>query len=236
MSNKVCNNYQAVANIVVEIRRQESWWRHLMETISALLALCAGIWSVTGEFPSQGPVTRNFDILFDQRLNERLCDLEVWWQTSKNYRTPLLYYIKLCASFQIHRWIQTGVIVRKRSFLVKIGNFVSCVALKFDGWPRKTIEHHFDATLSLVYHFKAIHEFKLELLSGNAQFESKSAIFLSRETLKFDRWPWKTIGCLCYATASFVHHFVAIREFKLELQSGNDQFDSKSTILWAVCL
>ena len=29
--------------------------------------------------------------------------------------------------------------------------------------------------------------------------------------------PWKTIGHLYYATPSFVHHFVAIGEFKLEL-------------------
>ena len=26
-------------------------------------------------------------------------------------------------------------------------------------------------------------------------------------TLKFDRWPWKTIGHLFYPTSSFVHHF-----------------------------
>ena len=45
--------------------------------------------------------------------------------------------------------------------------------------------------------------------------------FFSRVTLKFDRWPWKTIGHLFYATSSFVHHLVAIGEFKLELQSGN---------------
>ena len=31
----------------------------------------------------------------------------------------------------------------------------------------------------------------------------------------------KTIGHLFYATLSFLHHFVAIGEFKLELQSGN---------------
>ena len=30
-------------------------------------------------------------------------------------------------------------------------------------------------------------------------------------TLKFDRWPSKSIGHLFYATSSFVHHFVAIR-------------------------
>ena len=34
----------------------------------------------------------------------------------------------------------------------------------------------------------------------------------------------KTIGHLFYATSSFVHHFVAIGEFKLQLQSGNTQF------------
>ena len=44
----------------------------------------------------------------------------------------------------------------------------------------------------------------------------------------------KTIGHLFYATSSFVHHFVAIGEFKLELQSGNAQFGSNSTIFRAV--
>ena len=32
----------------------ESWWRHEMETFSALLALCAGNSPVTGEFPHKG--------------------------------------------------------------------------------------------------------------------------------------------------------------------------------------
>ena len=53
-------------------------------------------------------------------------------------------------------------------------------------------------------------------------------------TLKFDRLPWKTIGHLFYATSSFVQHFVAIGEFKLELQSGNAQSGSNSTIFRAV--
>ena len=57
---------------------------------------------------------------------------------------------------------------------------------------------------------------------------------LSRVTLKFDGWPWKTIGHLYYATSSSMHHFVAIGEFKLELQSGNAQFGSKSMIFLAV--
>ena len=152
------------------------------------------------------------------------CDLEIWWMTLENNRAPLLYYIKLCASFQIHRWIETEVTVRKRSISVKISNFLSCVTLKFDGWPWKTRGHLFYTTSSFVHHFKSIGEFKLELQSGNAQFRSKSAIFLSCVTLKFDRWPWKTIGHLFYVASSFVHHFTAISEFKLELQSGNAQF------------
>ena len=58
--------------------------------------------------------------------------------------------------------------------------------------------------------------------------------FFSRVTLQFDVWPWKTIGHLFYATSSFVHHFVAFGDFKLEFQSGNAQFGSNSTIFRAV--
>ena len=58
--------------------------------------------------------------------------------------------------------------------------------------------------------------------------------FFSRVTWKFDGWPSKTIGHLFYATPSFVQHFVAIGEFKLEWQSGNVQSRSNSTIFRAV--
>ena len=57
---------------------------------------------------------------------------------------------------------------------------------------------------------------------------------LSRVTLKFDGWPWKTIGHLSVAVSSFVQHFIAIGKFKLELQSGNAQFGSNSSIFRAV--
>ena len=54
-----------------------------------------------------------------------------------------------------------------------------------------------------------------------------------------DLWPWpipsrSTMGHLFYATSSFVHYFVATGEFKLELQSGNAQSGSNSTIFGAV--
>ena len=52
-------------------RHKSTWLRHQVETFSALLALCAGNSSVTGEFPSQRPLTRSLDIFFDLRLNKR---------------------------------------------------------------------------------------------------------------------------------------------------------------------
>ena len=56
------------------------WCRHHMEAFSALLALCAGNSPVTGEFPSQKPVTRSFDVFFDLRLNKRLGkQSQGWW-------------------------------------------------------------------------------------------------------------------------------------------------------------
>ena len=61
-----------------------TWWRHLMETFSALLALCVGNSPVTGEFPSQRPVTRSFDVFFDLSLNKRLSKHTWgWW-----FKTP----------------------------------------------------------------------------------------------------------------------------------------------------
>ena len=56
-----------------------TWWRHQMETLSALLAICVGN-SPGGEFPAQRPETRSFDIFFDLRLNKRLSKQSWgWW-------------------------------------------------------------------------------------------------------------------------------------------------------------
>ena len=137
------------------------------------------------------------------------CDLEIWWMTSKKNRAPLLYYIKLCASFQIHQWIQIRMTARKRSIQVEIGDFWSRATLKFDRRPWKTTRLLFYATLNFVCHFKAVGGFKLELQSGNTQFGSKSAIVLSRVTLKFDGGLSKRIGYLSNTTSSVVHRFKA---------------------------
>ena len=54
-----------------------TWWRHQIETFSALLAICAENSPVPGEFTAQRPVTRSFDVSFDLRLNKRLS--KQWW-------------------------------------------------------------------------------------------------------------------------------------------------------------
>ena len=55
----------------------ETWLRHQMETFSASLAICA---VNCGEFPTQRPVTRSFDVFLDLRLNKRLSKQSCgWW-------------------------------------------------------------------------------------------------------------------------------------------------------------
>ena len=51
--------------------------------------------------------------------------------------------------------------------------------------------------------------------------------FLSRVTLEFDGWPCITIGHLFFLTWRFAHHFLAIGDLKLELQSAKYKFGSK---------
>ena len=64
-----------------------SWWRHQVETFSALLAICAGNSPVTGEFPAQRPVARGF-VFFDLRMHKRLGNQ--WW--NRWFETPWPHY------------------------------------------------------------------------------------------------------------------------------------------------
>ena len=126
-------------------------------------------------------------------------DLEIWQMTLKNNRAHLLYFTKLCESFHSQWSIKAGVTVRKRLIWVEIGDFLSLVTLKFDGWPWKTIDHLLYATSSFSHHFIAIGQFKLKLQPWNAKFRSKSAILCPPDleiwqmTLKNNRAP-----LLCY--------------------------------------
>ena len=67
-----------------DTQASHSWWRHKMETFSASLALCVGNREITGEFPSQMPLTRSSDVFFYLRPNKRLNKQSIcrWFETS----------------------------------------------------------------------------------------------------------------------------------------------------------
>ena len=142
--------------------------------------------------------------------------------TLKNNRAPLLCYFKFCGSFHIHRLIQTGVTIRKHQIRVKIGDFFVACDLEIWGMTLKNNRASLLCYSKLCASFRSHLWIQTGVTARNDQFRSKSVIFfLFRVTLKFDGWPWKIIGHLFYATSSFVHNFIAICEFKLELRSGN---------------
>ena len=114
------------------------------------------------------------------------CDLEIWWMTLKNNRSPLLYYVQLCASFESNGWIQIGVTVRKCPIWVKIDDFFSHVTLKFDRWPWKTIGHLSLCIISSPY------------VNSNWSYSSEMERWvLTFVTLTFDLWPWPFAWTSC---------------------------------------
>ena len=75
---------------------------NLMETFSALLALCASKSPVTGEFPSQRPVTRSLDVFFDLRLNKRFSKQSWGWWFEKQLHS-LWRHCNGCMAYNISR-------------------------------------------------------------------------------------------------------------------------------------
>ena len=179
-----------------------------------LQALCIILQPLVNSNLSYIPETPN---LGEIRRFFQPCDLEIWRMTFKNNRTPLLCYFKLCASFRSHWWIQTWVTVRKRPIWVKFDDIYKPCDIEIWGMTfNKANLRDLIAATGLEILLK---------LDSNRRFSVRVA-------LKFNGWPRKIIGHLFYTTSGFVHHFKSINEFKLEFQSGNAQFGSKSTIIF----
>ena len=86
------NSYGTQNSIVSAIAGPfSSWWRHQIETFSAWLVICAGNSPVTGEFPTQWPVTWSFDVFFDPRLNDWLSKQSLSWWFETPPRTLLCH-------------------------------------------------------------------------------------------------------------------------------------------------
>ena len=70
------------------------WWGQQMKTFSALLALYVGNSPVTGEFLSQRPVTRIFDVFLwsapEQRVEETI-EMPVIWDVIAHHDVTVMY-------------------------------------------------------------------------------------------------------------------------------------------------
>ena len=106
-----------------------SWWRHQMETFSALLAICAGNSPVPGEFPAQRPMTRSFGVFFDLRLNKRLSKHSYgWWFETlscplwRHCNVVLVNYLNYWCLMYMERFIlSTSPAIWKMSLTMYIG-------------------------------------------------------------------------------------------------------------------
>ena len=157
------------------------------------------------------------------------CDLIIWWMTLENNRAPLLYYIKLCSSFQIHRWTETEVTLRKRSIWVKIGDFFVLCDLEIWWMILK------NNRAPLLYFFKLCASFhshqwiQTGVAVRNAQFWSKSTVFLAVwleikwMTFKNNRAPLLCYFKLCAAFRShwWVQTGVTVRKHPIWVKFDN---------------
>ena len=79
--SRICTRiYNQIPHMLFNVtthQRRSLWWRHQMDTFFALLTIYAGNSPVPGEFPTQRPAKRSFDVFFDLRLNKRLS--KQWW-------------------------------------------------------------------------------------------------------------------------------------------------------------
>ena len=114
------------------------------------------------------------------------------------------------------------------------------MTLKFDGWPRKTIGHLLYAISNFVHRFKIIRWIQTGVRVRKRPIWDKIGDFLSPV------WPWNSpddlekqwgaSSMIRQALPTTVHHFIAISEFTLELQSGNAQIGKNSAFLSCVTL
>ena len=109
------------------------------------------IWEIWKLRPVYSPETPN---LGQNRWCFVPCDLEIWWMTLENKRAPLFCCFKLCATFHSHRWIQTGVAVRKRPIWVKFKRFLEPRDLEI--W-RMTLKNNRAPLLSCFQQYMAQH-------------------------------------------------------------------------------
>ena len=137
-SMKYCWEFSCVTD-----NQGTTWWRHQMETFSTLLALCVGNSPVTGEFPSQRPVTRSFRVFFVLSLNKCLWG---WW-----FEMPSCSLWHHCNEEFEKGWHwMTLFSCPIYDGLFSISNHIICQGTFGSFWYKKTVSQHYMDTVYLV--------------------------------------------------------------------------------------
>ena len=103
---------------------------------------------------------------------------------SKNNRAPLLYYIKLCASFQSHGWIQTRVTPETLNLGQNQQFFVLCdLEIWWMTLKKKRAPLRSNIKLCASFHRH------MWIQTGVTIWKGLNG-FMTSVTLTFDLWPW----------------------------------------------
>ena len=104
----------------------------------------------------------------------------------------MLCYLKLCASFRSHWWIQTGVTVQKHPIWVKIDDFFEPCDLEI--W-QMTLKNNRAPLLSNIKLYASFHHHML--IQTGVTVPKRLSWVMTSVTLTFDLWPGPMHG----------HHF-----------------------------
>ena len=176
------------------------------------------------------------------KLGCDLCDLDLW---PRPFAWTLLWSLVITSeNFMMIRWwehSQKGVTDRRTDrrkipFVELLGRSLKGVTDRRTSFSmNKPTTWCKSGRVSLVS-FSCLYKTQPErALAQVCRRTDKQTDRQTEITVLRDAWSQlKTIGHLLYSNSSFMHHFVAIGVFKLELESGNAQFGSNSTTFRAV--
>ena len=144
-----------------------TWWRHQMETFSALLVLCEGNSPVTGEFPSQRPVMWSFDVFFDLRLNKRLSkQSRRWW-----FETPSCLLWRHCNDVISGKVLDSSVgVVSIEIFHKFVNNIDAKKAIGHDSLNSKFFKVY-GFRVAKPYHWELLNQGYMNRVAINSMFK-----------------------------------------------------------------
>ena len=181
---------------------QSSWWGiklgipkprvvttpHAMMTSSngnifRITGLCAGNSPVTGEFPSQRPVARSFDVFFDLRLNKqlrkqsrhRLFDTpsrSLWRRCNASHCDVTVMVVMMCYGHPIQGPVSLRIMTSQFKDIVSHAHKSKPVKCIFcDVWVQNFVWNFKGALWNFTQNFESIHR-KICISQGVKNFDS----------------------------------------------------------------